>query len=67
MREKEIIVEPYAVIAVCSDCGGEFLPVESERILLTDPPQIVHECTDCKRRQNFTRKYPEIRYRRTVT
>ena len=61
--EKEIKVEPYAVIQVCDNCKeGEMVP--TNEIIFSKPPQYEHECTNCGGKINFNKTYPTINYRR---
>lgn len=63
MAEEYFKVTPINTVYVCDN--GECASVEVEftgRILMSHPPQYVHQCPICKRQYNLTKKYPLIEY-----
>ena len=53
-------VRTYKVDYECKKCQvGNMRPLQ---MLMTDPPQWIHECTECKEQKTFNLKYPYIDY-----
>ena len=53
-------VRTYLVDYTCDKCDvGKFRP---KQMLMSDPPQWVHECTTCEEQKTFNLKYPYTDY-----
>ena len=65
MSERLIPVTPFSVEMVCDSghpcCNGRMEPTGT--VLTCNPPQYIHECTKCKRKESYDKTYPFIDYR----
>ena len=63
MARQEAPAEAVIVDYVCDECGsGHMQPTGS--ILMSDPPQWPHACSNCGTSQTFNTKYPETVFKR---
>ena len=63
MAERLFAVYPFGVECVCNECNeGRMIP--TGMMLPSNPPQYPHKCSkeECGAEQNFTEKYPTIRW-----
>lgn len=61
MPREQKPLRPIQVDYLCDKCEqGYYRPVG--RMLLSDPPQFPHACTQCGNEKTFWEKYPTIRY-----
>ena len=60
MPREQQPLRPIQVDYRCDECEkGYYRPVNT--MLLSDPPQFEHFCTECNHKQTFYEKYPTVR------
>ena len=61
MPREQMPLRPVRVDYKCDKCGAGYM--RPTGVLLTsNPPQFPHRCNNCDAHQNFTEKYPTVRY-----
>lgn len=59
--ERKFTVKPVGVKYICDSCGeGEM--IYTGDIIFSDPPKFKHTCSNCDINQNYSEKYPLVRY-----
>ena len=61
MPREQRPLRPVQVDYRCDKCGDGYYRPEGA-MLLSDPPQFNHNCTECGDQKTFTEKYPTVRY-----
>ena len=61
MKESFFEVKPIGVKYLC-DCGSEMFPTGA--MILCDPPQFTHKCSECEKTVKLLDKYPTIRWQK---
>ena len=62
MSEQEYKIKPVGVKYICDVCNeGKMLP-DGDIVLTSYPPQFPHKCDNCGHKENFTVKYPNVRF-----
>ena len=62
MAEKLIPVDVFSVEMGCPMCSNGIMRPFGN-MLLSHPPQFSHVCNECAYTENFTIKYPYIKYK----
>lgn len=59
MGEMKLEVKTFRIIYQCEDCTVGVLKPTGVAFM-TSPPKYEHQCTNCEKKQFFSKKYPRI-------
>ena len=56
-------VKTYMVDMMCPVCKEGIMRPEGRMVLMTNPPQYPHRCSDCGHVETYHKCYPQIEYK----